>query len=209
MNVSPQLRRELVAAMARGPRRRSRTGLIIFAPTATAAAAAAVLLIPSERPGDIPADERPIARPTISRTDTQEAPLRALKSPEPAPPALAASYSALADGKVHEGPKVAGATVTVHGNRSGGCIWVLFDGDQGPGGSCFTEQNVNATSGVWSTTGDVLIVLVPDAATDISIEDSDGTRRPATATSNLVAGDRGDTVRYSVSGKQVTVRADG
>jgi hypothetical protein len=54
-----------------------------------------------------------------------------------------------------------------------------------------------------------LIVLVPDTATDITVEASDGTRRTATATSNLVVADRSDTVRYSVSGKQMTVAAAG
>ncbi len=88
-------------------------------------------------------------------------------------------------------------------------ILVLPDGARGPGGSCFTEQNVDAPTGLWSTTGGILIVLVPDTATDITVEASDGTRRTATATSNLVVADRSDTVRYSVSGKQMTVAAAG
>jgi hypothetical protein len=140
-------------------------------------------------------------------SDKQEAELRhAFKTPGPAPAGLAASYSALADGKVHEGPQVAGADVTVHGSPTGGCISVMPDGALGPGGSCFTEQDVNATS-LWNTLGDILVVLVPDAATDISVQAADGIRRPATATSNLVVAHRSDIVRYSVDGKKTTVAA--
>ncbi len=142
-----------------------------------------------------------------SGSDTQEAELRrAIKSHGPAPAGLAASYAALADGKVHEGPQVAGADVTVHGSPVGGCISVMPDGALGPGYSCFTEQDVEATS-LWSTVGDIFVVLVPDAATDISVQASDGTRRPAMATSNLVVADRSDIVRYSVGGKKMTVAA--
>jgi hypothetical protein len=140
--------------------------------------------------------------------DKPEAELRhAFKSPGPAPSGLAAAYSALADGKVHEGPRIAGADVTVHGSPTGGCISVMPDGALRPGGSCFTEQDVEATS-LWSTVGDILVVLVPDAATDISVQSGDGIRRPATATSNLVVAHRSDIVRYSVSGKETTVAAD-
>jgi hypothetical protein len=142
-------------------------------------------------------------------SDKQEAELRhAFKSPGPAPVGLAVSYSALSDGKVHEGPQVAGADVTVHGSPIGGCISVMPDGAMGPGGSCFTEQDVEAGN-LWSTLGDILVVLVPDAATDISVQASDGIRRPATATSNLVVARRSDIVRYSVGGKEMTVAADG
>jgi hypothetical protein len=142
-------------------------------------------------------------------SDKQDAELRhAFKTRGPATPGLAASYSALADGKVHEGPQVAGADVTVHGSSAGGCISVMPDGALGPGGSCFTEQGVNATS-LWNTLGDILVVLVPDAATDISVQAADGIRRPATATSNLVVAHRSDIVRYSVDGKETTVAADG
>lgn len=145
-----------------------------------------------------------------SNSNTQEAELRrAFKSPGPGPAGLAASYSALADGKVHEGPQVAGAGVTVHGSPIGGCISVLPDGALGPGGSCFTEQDVNAPTGLWNTVGGIFVVLVPDAATDISVQASDGIRRPATATSNLVVADRSDVVRYSVGGKEITVAAVG
>jgi hypothetical protein len=144
-----------------------------------------------------------------SGSDKPEAELRrAFKSPGLAPAGLADSYSALADGKVHEGPQVAGAEVTVHGSPIGGCISVLPNGALGPGGSCFTEQDVEAGS-LWNTVGDILVVLVPDAATDISVQAADGIRRPATATSNLVVAHRSDIVRYSVGGKATTVAADG
>lgn len=140
-----------------------------------------------------------------SGSDKQEAELRhAFKSPGPAPAGLAASYSALADGKVHEGPQVAGAEVTVHGSPTGGCISVMSNGALGPGGGCFTEQDVKAGS-LWSTVGDILVVLVPDAATNISVQASDGIRRPATANSNLVVAHRSDIVRYSVDDKEMAV----
>jgi hypothetical protein len=142
--------------------------------------------------------------------DKQEAELRrAFKSPGPAPVGLAASYSALADGKVHQGPQVEGAEVTVHGSPIGGCIKVMPDGARGPGGSCFTEQDLNAMTSMWNSVGRILVVLVPDAATDISVQTSDGTRQPATATSNLVVADRSDIVRYSAGGKEITVAASG
>ena len=133
---------------------------------------------------------------------------RAFKSPGPGPAALAASYSALADGKVHEGPQIAGARVTVHGSPIGGCIKVLPDGARGPGGMCFSEKDikaVKATTGMWNSLGGILVVLVPDAATDISIQPPDGVRRPATATSNLVVAHRSDVVRYSIGGNIVKV----
>jgi hypothetical protein len=140
--------------------------------------------------------------------DNQEAELRrAFKSPGPAPAGLADAYSALADGKVHAGPRGAGADVTVHGSPIGGCISVMHDGALGPGGGCFTEQDVNAGS-LWSTVGDILVVLVPDAATDISVQGADGIRRPAAATSNLVVAHRSDIVRYSVGGNEMTVAAN-
>ena len=145
-----------------------------------------------------------------SGNDKQKAELRrAFKSPGPGPAGLAASYSALADGKIHEGPQVAGADVTVHGSPIGGCISVMSDGARSPGGSCFTEQDVTATTGLWNTVGDILVVLVPDAATDISVRTPDGVLRPATAASNLVVAGRSDTVRYSVDGKEFTVAANG
>ncbi len=140
---------------------------------------------------------------------TQEAELRhAFKSPGPAPAGLAAAYSALADGKVHAGPPVAGARVTVHGSPAGGCISVLPDGALGPGGGCFTAQDVKA-GGLWETVGDILVVLVPDAATGISVRAADGARRPATATGNLIVARRSDVVSYTVGGKKTTIAADG
>jgi hypothetical protein len=142
-----------------------------------------------------------------SGSDKPAAALRhALKTPGPAPAGLAAAYSALADGKVHEGPHVAGADVTVHGSAIGGCISVMPAGALGPGGSCFTQQDVAAPTGLWSTVGDILVVLVPDAAADISVQAADGIRRPATATSNLVVARPSDIVRYSVGGKERIVR---
>jgi hypothetical protein len=112
----------------------------------------------------------------------------------------------LADGTVHEGPQVAGADVTVHGSPTGGCSSVMPDGARGPGGSCFTERDVNATS-LWSTVGDILVILVADAATNISHPGS--RQHPATATINLVAADRSDIVRYSAGGTVTPVAPDG
>jgi hypothetical protein len=129
---------------------------------------------------------------------------RALRSPDPAPAGPAGAYSALADGKVHDGPQVAGAHVTVYGNHLGGCIRVLRDGALGPGGTCFTEQDLDATP-LWYTNAGILVVLVPDMATDITIEAADGSRRPATATSNLVVAAHSDVVTYSMGEKIVKV----
>ena len=135
------------------------------------------------------------------------------RASQPAPAELSGSYSSLADGQVHEGPPVRGrqghekgrdATVTIHGTATGGCIEVLFAGDLGPGVSCFTAANAGR---LWMATGGILLVLVPDAATDISVEDRDGSRRPPTATSNLVAAHPSDTVRYSVGTERTTVKA--
>ena len=208
MSDWPELEQRLVESARGRARRRLRRALIVLAPAVAVVAAAAVLVLPSERPGPIPADERPAPTPTAtaSPTDTRAAERRTLTTAAPAPAGLAASYSALADGKVHPGPTIARKTVTVHGTRMGGCIWVLPDGALGPGGSCFTEQDVKATS-LWMTTGGILLVLVPDTATDITVQAPDGTRRPATATSNLVLAHRSDAVRYSVGGKRTTVTA--
>lgn len=129
---------------------------------------------------------------------------RDFKTPAPAPAGLAASYSALADGKVHAGPPVDGAKVSVHGGPKGACIDVLSDGALGPGGSCFTEADAKATN-LWNTIGSILVVLVPDKATDITIKTADGTRRPGTAISNLVVADRSDTVSFAIDGKDIDV----
>lgn len=210
MSDWPELEQRLVESARGRARRRLPRGLIVLAPAVAAVAAAVVLVLPSERPGPIPADERPAPTPSASATptDTRAAERRALTTPAPAPAGLAASYAALADGKVHPGPTVARKTVTVHGTRMGGCIWVLPDSARGPGGSCFSEQDVKATS-LWMTTGGILLVLVPDTATDITVKAPDGARRPATATSNLVLAHRADTVRYTIGGKRTTVTATG
>ena len=216
-DLESRIERELIAAAGRSGRLRyARSPLPRPAALAAVAASAALLVgavgagiaLVNESPAPRPAiDERPVATPS------PQEPRRTLQSPKPAPAELAASYSSLADGNVHEGPPVRGrrggakgrdATVTIHGTSTGGCIAVMFDGDLGPGGSCFTVQNVNARS-QWVTIGGILLVLVPDAATDISIETSDGTRRPTTATSNLVVAQPSDTVRYSVGGNATTV----
>jgi hypothetical protein len=84
----------------------------------------------------------------------------------------------------------------------------MFDGDLGPGGNRFTVQNAKAGS-PWLTSGGILFVLVPDATTDISIKTSGGTRRPTTATSNIVVAHPSDTVRYSVGGNKTTVTTSG
>jgi hypothetical protein len=131
---------------------------------------------------------------------------RELKTPRPAPAEPAATYSALADGEVHDGPPVAGAHVTVNGNRRGGCIRVLIEGDLGPAASCFTEQNLQAKP-IWNTVGGLLIVLVPDAATDITIEVRDGSRQRTAATNNLVVATTSDKVEYTVDGKIMKVQA--
>lgn len=205
MSDWPELEQRLIESARGRPRRRLWRRPIVLAPTLAAVAAAVAFVLPSEPSGPIPADERPAPTPTVS-PDNPRAELRALKTRAPAPTGLAASYAALADGKIHMGPKVARKTVTVHGTRIGGCIWVLPDGARGPGGSCFTEQDVKVTN-LWMTTGGILLVLVPDAATDITVSAPDGTRRRATATSNLVVAHRRDTVRYTVSGKRTTVTA--
>ena len=218
-DLESRIERELIAAAGRSKRLRyARSPLPRPAALAAVAASAALALgaiaagssLVNESPAPRPAiDERPVATPSPQGAE----PRRTLKSPKPAPVELAASYSSLADGKVHEGPPVRGrrgdaegrdATVTIHGTSTGGCIAVMFDGDRGPGGSCFTVQNVKART-QWFTNGGILFVLVPDAATDISIETSDGTRRPTTATSNLVVAHASDTVRYSVGGNTTTV----
>jgi hypothetical protein len=218
-DLESRIERELIAAAGRSGRLRyARSPLPRPAALATVAASAALVVgaiaagisLEHESPVPRPAiDERPVATPSPHGAD----PRRTLRSPKPAPAELAASYSSLADGKVHEGPPVRGrrgdaegrdATVTIHGTATGGCIAVMFDGDLGPGGSCFTVQNVKAQT-QWLTSGGILFVLVPDAATDISIETSDGTRRPTTATSNLVVAHPSDTVRYSVGGNTMTV----
>jgi hypothetical protein len=214
-DLESRIERELIAAAGRSGRLRyARSPLPRPAALAAVAACAALVMgaiaasisLVNDSPAPRPAiDERPVATPSPQR--------RTLRSPMPAPAELAASYSSLADGKVHEGPRVRGrqghakgrdATVTIHGTSTGGCIAVMFDGDLGPGGSCFTVKNVRAGS-QWFTNGGILIVLVPDAATDISVETSDGTRRPTTAASNLVVAHPSDTVRYSVGGNTTTV----
>lgn len=216
-DLESRIERELIAAAGRpGRLRYARSPLprpaALAAVVASAAlvvgAIAASLSLVGESPAPRPAvDERPVATASPPSSDEQRAErLRTLRSPEPAPAELAASYASLADGKVHEGPPVPGATVTIHGTSTGGCIAVMSDGAQGPGGSCFTVRDVRATS-QWLTTGGNLFVLVPDAAADLSIKTRDGTRRPGTATSNLVVADASDTVRYSVGGKTLTVRA--
>jgi hypothetical protein len=69
------------------------------------------------------------------------------------------------------------------------------DGARGPGGSCFTERDVNATS-LWSTVGDILVILVADAATNISIQAADSIRRRRPSTSSrLTAQTSSDTRR--------------
>jgi hypothetical protein len=210
-DLESRIERELIAAAGRSGRLRyARSPLPRPAALAAVAASAALVIgvigagislvneSPAPRP---PIGERPVATPS-----PQAKPPRTLRSPEPAPVELAASYAALADGKVHEGPPVPGATVTIHGSSTGGCIAVMFDGNLGPGGSCFTVKNVKTRS-QWLTTGGKLLVLVPNAAMDISVETPDGTRRPTTATSNLVIARPSDIVRYSVGGKKMTVTA--
>jgi hypothetical protein len=205
MSDWPELEQRLIESACGRARRRLWRRPIVLAPTLAAVAAAAAFLLPSEPSGPIPADERPAPTPTAS-PDPRAAERRALQTPAPAPARLAASYAALADGKAHPGPRVARKTVTVHGTRLGGCIWVLPDGARGPGGSCFSEQDVKATN-LWMTTGGILLVLVPDTATDITVVAPDGTQRRATATSNLVVAHRSDTVRYTASGKRTAVTA--
>lgn len=214
-DLESRIERELIAAAGRSGRLRyARSALPRPAALAAVAASAALVIAAiaagtslvrqSPRPA---IDERPVATPSPRTRDEQGAELRrTLTSPRPAPVELAASYSSLADGTVHEGPPVPGATVTIHGSAAGGCIAVMFDGDLGPGGSCFTAQDVKATS-QWLTIGGKLFVLVPDAASDISVEIPDGGRRSTAATSNLVVADASDTVRYSVGGKTMAVAA--
>ncbi len=209
-DLESRIERELIAAAGRSARLRyARSPLPRPAALAAAAASAALVMgaiaasisLVNESPAPRPAiDERPVATPPPQV-------LRTLTSPKPAPIELASSYASLADGKVHEGPPVPGATVTIHGSSTGGCIAVMPDaGALGPGGSCFTVQDVRAIE-QWLTTSGILVVLVPDAATDISVETPDGTRQPTTATSNLVVADPSDTVRYSVGEKEVSVTA--
>jgi hypothetical protein len=82
----------------------------------------------------------------------------------------------------------------------------MVDGDLGPGGTCFTAENVKAQS-QWLTAGGKLFVLVPDTASDITVETLDGERRPIKATNNLVVTGSSDTVRYSVGDMTRTVKA--
>jgi hypothetical protein len=210
-DLETRIERELIAAAGRAGRLRyARSPLP--RPAALAATAASIVLVigviaagisvVSEPPAPRPAlDERPVTAPS-----PQAKRLRTLGSPKPAPVELGTSYSSLADGKVHEGPPVPGATVTIHGSSTGGCIAVMFDGDLGPGGSCFTVQNVDAGSLRFTLSG-LMVVLVPDEATDITLKTPDGARQPTTATSNLVIATPSDTVRYSAGGKTITVTA--
>lgn len=218
-DLESRIERELIAAAGRSGRLRyARSPLPRPAALATVVAAAALVMgaitagisLVNETPTPRPAiDERPVATPTPQESE----PRRTLRSPRPAPVELASSYSALADGKIHQGPRIRGrqgqakgrdATVTIHGTSTGGCIAVMYDGDLGPGGMCFTERNVKAQT-QWLTNGGILFVLVPDAATDISIETTKGIRRSTTATSNLVVARPSDTVRYSVGDDTTTV----
>jgi hypothetical protein len=209
-DLETRIERELIAAAGRSGRLRyARSPLPRPTALATAAASAVLALgaiaagvrLVNESPAPGPAiDERPAATPSPLGAELR----RSLKSPKPAPAELAALYSSLADGNVHEGPPVPRATVTIHGTSTGGCIAVMPDGALGPGGSCFTVKHVKAQS-QWLTLGGILVVLVPDDATDISVETPDGTRRPTTATSNLVVAHASDTVRYSASGNTMTV----
>jgi hypothetical protein len=219
-DLESRIERELVAAAGRSGRLRYARSPLPSPAALAAVAASAVLLMaaaaagfsrvnqsPAHRPAS---DERPATTPSPHGVEP-----RTLGSPGPAPAELAKSYSSLADGKVHKGAPVQGrrghekgrdATVTIHGTATGGCIAVMFDGDLGPGGSCFTVRDIRAGT-QWLTTGGLLFVLVPDAATDISVQSRDGTRRPTTAASNLVVAEPSDTVRFSLAGQMVTVRA--
>jgi len=210
-DLESRIERELLAAAGRSGRLRYARSPLPRPAALAAVAASVVLVIGSLAAGRSLVDETPAPRPAIDErpvpTPSPAAePRRTLRSPTPAPVELAASYASLADGEVHEGPPISRATVTIHGTATGGCIVVMPDGALGPGGSCFTVQNVRGRS-LWLTTGGSLFVLVPDAATDISVETRDGTRRPATATSNLVVADASDTVRFSLGSKHLTVRA--
>lgn len=128
---------------------------------------------------------------------------RAQTAPHPAPAEVSTAFSAFADGKDHDADAPQSMRVWAQGTQRGGCIWHQKSTDLGPGGSCFTAAEL-LSGNAWTTSRGLLLVAVPDGATDVTVRTEDGVPRRYRVTSNILTASSGDRYTYRLNGVAVS-----
>ena len=162
----------------------------------TASAAGVISGLPFNSDGSV----RPEDQAALQRRLAPER--KATTQPHPAPAAVGTRFTAFADGTRHDAASLDGIKVWANGTQRGACIHFMRRTDLGPGGNCYRAEELLSGIG-WGTSSGLLMVPIPDAASELRVRRPDGTTAEARAVNNVLVTRAGNRYSYRLSNQVV------